>query len=324
MYGKKVLITGAAGFIGSWLARELVHRGSEVIGLDNLSTGQINNLDDVLRAMRFVEGDLRETRLVAELCRGVSVVFHQGALASVASSIEDPLLSHQSNVEGTFSLLLAARQEGVRRVVYAASSSAYGDSEISPKHEAMPTAPISPYAVQKLAGEHYMQSFGAVYGMETVCLRYFNVFGPFQSADSPYSGVLAQFITNILAGEPVVIYGDGKQSRDFTFIENIVQANLLASTAPAKVVNGEVYNVACGHGHSLLETHQSLCTLMGRPIPVVYRPERRGDIRHSVADIRRAQKDLGYHVSVDFTEGLRRTVLWHESHYRKEPTIIPL
>ena len=201
MYGKKVLITGAAGFIGSWLARELVHRGSVVIGLDNLSAGKITNLNDVLHAMQFVQGDLRETRLVAELCRGVDVVFHQGAVASVANSVMDPLLSHQSNVEGTLSLLLAARQEGVRRVVYAASSSAYGDSTILPKHEAMPTSPISPYAVQKLAGEHYMQCFASVYGMETVCLRYFNVFGPFQSAESQYSGVLAQFISAMLAGK---------------------------------------------------------------------------------------------------------------------------
>ena len=319
MHGKKVLITGAAGFIGSWLARELVHRGSEVIGLDNLSTGQINNLNDVLHAMQFVQGDLRETRLVAELCRGVDVVFHQGALASVTNSVVDPLLSHQSNVEGTLSLLLAAREEGVRRVVYAASSSAYGDSEILPKHEAMPTAPISPYAVQKLAGEHYMQCFASVYGMETVCLRYFNVFGPFQSADSPYSGVLARFITAMLAGQAVTIYGDGKQSRDFTYIENIVQANLLASSAPANVVSGRVYNVACGHGYSVLETHQRLCALMGRSNAVVYRPERRGDIRHSVANIHRAQEDLGYHISVNFIEGLRRTVAWHESRNKNSP-----
>lgn len=319
MHGKKVLITGAAGFIGSWLTRELVHRGSEVIGLDNLSTGQINNLNDVLHAMQFVQGDLRETRLVAELCRGVDVVFHQGALASVTNSVVDPLLSHQSNVEGTLSLLLAAREEGVRRVVYAASSSAYGDSEILPKHEAMPTAPISPYAVQKLAGEHYMQCFASVYGMETVCLRYFNVFGPFQSADSPYSGVLAQFITAMLAGQAVTIYGDGKQSRDFTYIENIVQANLLASSAPANVVSGRVYNVACGHGYSVLETHQRLCALMGRSNAVVYRPERRGDIRHSVANIHRAQEDLGYHISVNFIEGLRRTVAWHESRNKNSP-----
>jgi UDP-glucose 4-epimerase len=318
-YGKQVLITGAAGFIGSSLARELVHRGSEVIGLDNLSTGHIKNLNDVLHGMQFVEGDLRETGLVAELCRGVDVVFHQGALASVAKSVVDPLLSHQSNVEGTLSLLLAARQEEVPRVVYAASSSAYGDSEILPKHETMPTAPISPYAVQKLAGEHYMQSFASVYGMETVCLRYFNVFGPFQSADSPYSGVLARFITDMLAGQPVTIYGDGKQSRDFTYIENIVQANLLAAIVPASVVGGRVYNVAGGHGHSLLETHQSLCALMGRSDAIVYRPERRGDIRHSVADIRRAQEDLGYHLSVDFLDGLRRTVAWHESHSKSEP-----
>ena len=322
MYGNKVLITGAAGFIGSSLARELVHRGSVVIGLDNLSTGRMDNLDDVLHAMQFVEGDLRDTRLVAELCRDVDVVFHQGALASVTMSVTDPLLSHQSNVEGTLSLLLAARQERVRRVVYAASSSAYGNSQLLPKHEAMPTAPISPYAVQKLAGEHYMQSFASVYGMETVCLRYFNVFGPCQSADSPYSGVLAQFIAAILAGDPVTIYGDGRQSRDFTYIENVVQANLLAAIAPADVVSGKVYNVACGQRHSLLDTHQSLCTLMGRSGRIVYCPERRGDIRHSVADISRAHKDLGYCLSVNFIEGLRRTVAWHQNPHRKEQTFL--
>ncbi len=316
MFGK-VLITGAAGFIGSSLTRELVHRGSEVIGLDNLSTGRIDNLDDVLHLMQFVEGDLRDTGLMAELCRGVDVVFHQGALASVALSVADPLLSHQANIEGTLSLLLAARQQRVRRVLYAASSSAYGDSLTLPKQETMPTAPISPYAVQKLAGEHYMQSFASIYGMETVCLRYFNVFGPCQSADSPYSGVLAQFIAAILAGQPVTIYGDGKQSRDFTYIENVVQANLLAATAPAQVVSGKVYNVACGQGHSLLDTHQSLCTLMNRSGRIIYCPERRGDIRHSVADIGRAQKDLGYCLSVDFIEGLRRTVAWHQSQHRR-------
>jgi nucleoside-diphosphate-sugar epimerase len=308
---KKILITGAAGFIGSSLVRALVPKGYEVVGLDNLSTGRMSNLAEMLPAMQFVEGDLRDTDLLVELCNGVDVIFHEGALPSVPKSVLDPLKSHQSNVEGTLSLLLAAKQQRVRRVVYAASSSAYGESETLPKHEAMPTAPISPYAVQKLTGEHYMQSFARVYGMETVCLRYFNVFGPFQAADSPYSGVLAKFITNMLVGEPVTIFGDGSQSRDFTYIDNVVAANLLAAFTPAATVSGKVYNVACGRRHSLLETHRILCQLLDVTATPLLGPSRQGDIQHSLADISRAQADLGYEPTVDFIEGLRRTVDWY-------------
>lgn len=316
---KTVFITGVAGFIGSALAREFVREGCEVRGLDNLSTGRMSNLAEVLPSMEFVEGDLRDTELVAELCRGVDVVFHEGALPSVPKSVLDPLKSHQSNVEGTLSLLLAAKQKGVGRVVYAASSSAYGESETLPKHEAMPTAPISPYAVQKLTGEHYMQSFARVYGMETVCLRYFNVFGPFQAADSPYSGVLAKFITSMLTGTSVTMFGDGSQSRDFTYIDNVVQANRLAASAPAETVSGRVYNVACGKRHSLLETHRILGELLGHTKEPVFGPPRQGDIQHSLADIHRAQQDLGYQPGIDFVEGLRRTVEW----YAAERSLVP-
>lgn len=310
---KSILITGAAGFIGASLTRVLVARGLRVCGLDNLSTGKTSNLTGLLNSMDFIEGDLCDTALVAKLCRGVDTVFHQGALASVHKSVLDPLLTHQSNVDGTLSLLLAARQAGVRRVIYASSSSAYGDSEELPKHERMPTAPISPYAVQKLAGEHYMDSFARVYGMETVSLRYFNVFGPLQAADSPYSGVLAKFITNMLAGQRVTIYGDGSQTRDFTHIEDVVQANLLAASAPASTVSGRVYNVACGKSWSLLESHEILCRLLGRSDAPVFLPARPGDIHHSRADIRRAQVELGYHPRVDFADGMRLTVDWYES-----------
>jgi len=308
---KKILVTGAAGFIGSSLTRSLLRLGHEVRGVDNLSTGRMSNLADVLPELQFVEGDLQDAPLMQDLCSGVDLIFHEGALPSVPKSIADPRASHLSNVEGTLSLLLAAREQGVQRVVYAASSSAYGESDTLPKHEAMPTAPISPYAVQKLSGELYMQSFAQVYGMETVCLRYFNVFGPFQAADSPYSGVLAKFITNMLTGRPVTIFGDGSQSRDFTYIDNVVQANLLAGSATARKVSGKVYNVACGKRYSLLETHRILRELLNCKEAPLFGPTRPGDILHSLADIRKAKQDLGYEPTVDFTEGLRRTVDWY-------------
>ncbi len=308
---KKILITGAAGFIGSALARALVAQGHEVRGVDNLSAGRTENLRGVLRSMRFVDGDLRDAELLAELCRGVDVIFHQAAVASVPKSVLDPLGSHQSNLEATLSVLMAARREGVARVVYASSSSAYGESPVLPKHESMLPAPISPYAAQKLAGEHYMDSFARVYGMETVSLRYFNVFGPFQSADSPYSGVLARFITDMLAGKRVTIHGDGHQSRDFTYVDNVVHANLLAAAAPAATVSGRVYNVACGERQSLLEVHAMLNRLLDRRAAPIFGPAREGDIQHSLADIGRARQDLGYRPKVDFAEGMRRTVEWY-------------
>jgi nucleoside-diphosphate-sugar epimerase len=312
----KILVTGAAGFIGSSLVRQLIARGHHVSGIDNLSTGSLQNVEDLLAKIEFRQGDIRDGELMRELCRETDVVFHEAALPSVPKSVLDPLTSHLSNIDGTLSVLLAARDCKVRRIVYAASSSAYGESATLPKVESMPTAPISPYAVQKLTGEHYMQSFARVYQMETVCLRYFNVFGPYQAADSPYSGVLAKFITRLLSGQSPTIFGDGSQSRDFTFIQNVVEANLLAAFAPAEKVSGNVYNVACGKSYSLLETFEILAGLLSFHGQPIYEAVRTGDIQHSLADITRARLDLGYQPSVDFLEGLKRTVDWYASKHR--------
>jgi nucleoside-diphosphate-sugar epimerase len=307
----RVLVTGAAGFIGSAISKRLITEGHTVIGIDNLVTGKLENLQDVRKDMYFRTGDIQNRELMETICQEVEVIFHEAALPSVPKSVLDPLTSHRHNVDGTLNLLLAARERGVRRVIYAASSSAYGESATLPKHEEMPTAPISPYAVQKLAGEHYMQSFSRVYGMETVCLRYFNVFGPFQAADSPYSGVLAKFITSMLHQTAPTIFGDGQQSRDFTYIENVVQANLLAAAAPAEKVSGRVYNIACGERHTLLETFNELARITGFSGQPIFASARKGDILDSQASILRAMEDLGYSPSVSFSDGLQRTVGWY-------------
>lgn len=307
----RTLITGAAGFIGSSIARSLVGQGHAVRGLDNLSTGKLENLERIKDDMDFHVADLQDYSAVLQLCKGVDTIFHEGALPSVPKSVVDPLASHKSNIDGTLNLLLAARAAGVRRIIYAASSSAYGNSATLPKHEAMVTAPISPYAVQKLTGELYMQSFHAVYGIETVCLRYFNVFGPYQAADSPYSGVLAKFITSMLDDVTPTIFGDGSQSRDFTFIDNVVQANLRAAAAPAERVAGKVYNVAMSEQTSLLEMYETLCKIIGFSGPPKFGPARIGDVQHSLADISRAAADFGYAPTVSFREGLKRTVNWY-------------
>jgi UDP-glucose 4-epimerase len=307
----KVLVTGAAGFIGPSLVRELCKRGHEVRGIDNLVTGRMDNLSDTLGQIDFRKGDVRDEKLIRSLCRNVEVIFHEAALTSVHKSVLDPLTSHQANVDGTFSVLMAARDTGVKRIVYASSSSAYGESQTLPQHEAMPVEPVSPCAVQKLTGELYMQSFARVYEMETVCLRYFNVFGPGQAADSPYSGVLAKFITSMLSGVAPVIYGDGTQSRDFTYILDVVQANLLAAWAPAGNVSGKVYNIAGGVNYSLLETYYLLAHLIGLNKQPTFAPPRNGDIQHSLASITKAQQDFGYLPAIGFEDGLSRTIDWY-------------
>jgi UDP-glucose 4-epimerase len=306
------LVTGAAGFIGRSIAAELLANGESVRGIDNLSTGKRENLAG-LEAMDFIEADLNDADACATACHGVEVVFHQAALASVPRSVADPISTNDSNVSGTLQLLVAARDAKARRVVYAGSSAAYGDAPSLPKHEAMLPDPISPYAVSKLTGEYYMKSFYRVYGLETVTIRYFNVFGPYQDPSSQYSGVLAKFTMQMLAGKQPTIFGDGEQSRDFTFIQNVVGANLLAAQAPANQVAGRVFNVAAASRISLNETVKILRQLTGYRGEVRYAPERAGDIKHSLAAIDLARKHLGYEVQVDFPEGLRRTVEWYKS-----------
>lgn len=306
----RYLVTGAAGFIGRSLAAALLARGDSVRGVDNFSTGKRHNLLG-LEAMEFLEGDLADPDLAARACNGVEIVFHEAALPSVPRSVADPLSTNVACVDATLQLLVAARAAGVRRVVYAASSSAYGDTPTLPKHKQMPPNPISPYAVAKLTGEYYMRSFARVYGLETVCLRYFNVFGPHQDPTSQYSGVLAVFCRRMLAGQVPVIHGDGEQSRDFTFIQNTVEGNLLAAHADA--VSGQVMNLATGHRITLNQVVALLRELTGYDGPVQHAEPRSGDIRHSLADISLAQQRLGYQPSVDFREGLRRTVQWYRT-----------
>jgi len=305
------MITGIAGFIGSSIARALLTQSETVRGIDNFATGKRENIEEIADRIDFREADLLDLDAVKRACEGVQCVFHEAAIPSVPKSVKDPLGSNRANVDGTVNLLVAARDAGVKRVVYAASSSAYGDTPTLPKHEEMTPNPISPYAVAKLASEYYMSSFYRCYGLETVSLRYFNIFGPRQDPGSPYSGVLAKFTTQMLKGEAPTIFGDGSQSRDFTYIDNAVAANLLASRAPANQVAGRMFNVATGTRVDLNETCQLLKRLTGYHGDVKYGPERGGDIKHSLADISRAKAAFGYDPKVNFEEGLRRTVEWY-------------
>ena len=312
------LVTGVAGFIGSALARELLARGEKVIGFDNFSTGKRENLTEGLHRIDLHEADLLDLDALHRACGGVDYVLHQAAIPSVPRSVKDPLGNNRANVDGTLNLLVAARDAHVKRVVYAASSSAYGDTPALPKQEDMPPNPISPYATAKLAGEYYMTSFYRCYSLETVCLRYFNVFGPRQDPSSPYSGVLARFITQMLKGEAPTIFGDGSHSRDFTFVDNVVAANFLACHAEASEAAGKVFNVATGHRTDLNQICEILKRLTGYPGEVKYGPERAGDVKHSLADISRAQEHLGYRPTVNFEEGLGRTVAWYRRHAEME------
>lgn len=316
----KYLVTGGAGFIGSHIAERLVSLGETVRVLDNLSTGSLDNLVHLGDRVEFIQGDLQDPERVARAVEGVEVVFHQGALASVPRSIAHPLDTHHACVTGTVTLLDACRQSGVRRVVYAASSSAYGNSPIMPKTETQLPAPLSPYAAAKLAGELYLEAFAASYSLETVRIRYFNVFGPRQDPNSPYSAVIPLFISALLNDRQPTIYGDGEQSRDFTYVANVVSANLLA--AQAKGVSGKVYNVACGGSITLLELLKEICQFLGKPFAPNFGPERVGDVKHSWADIHRAQEDLGYKVEIDLKEGLRRTVEYYvEQHFKLQKNL---
>jgi nucleoside-diphosphate-sugar epimerase len=311
----KYLITGVAGFIGSHLAHALIESGETVRGLDNFSTGRRENLRTLEGKMDLHQADLCNADAVAAACVGMDYIFHEGALPSVPRSVKQPRPSHESNIDGTFNVLEGARAASVKRVIYAASSSAYGNQPGFPRRESMTPQPIAPYPVQKLAGELYMQSYWRVYGLETVCLRYFNIFGPRQVPDSPYSGVMAKFILQMMQGEQPVIFGDGEQGRDFTYVDNAVQANLLAVKADAQKVAGRVFNIACGERHTLNETYNVLAGLLGFDRPAAYAEERTGDVKDSLADISAAAEAFGYKPHVGFEEGLRRTVEWYREEH---------
>lgn len=306
----KSLVTGGAGFIGSHIVDALLERGDQVVVLDNLSTGNRDNLPLNHPQLTFVNGSVTDPAAVTAAMWGVDTVFHQAALASVPLSVERPLDTHLHCATGTLNVLNEARKVGVRRVVYAASSSAYGDLPGLAKRETDLPAPLSPYAVAKLTGEHYCQAFHHTYGLETVGLRYFNVFGPRQDPDSPYSAVIPIFITLLLGGRPPVIFGDGQQSRDFTFVQNVVRANLNAATATG--VAGKSINVANGKSTSLLVLIKLLNEMLGTDITPEHQPPRPGDVRDSMADNTLAQRLLGYEVEVDFEEGLRRSISYYQ------------
>lgn len=309
MITAKYLVTGGAGFIGSHIAETLLKQGHSVRVFDNLSTGRSSNLDTLQGhsgQVEIINGDLRDVDAVKNAVAGVEVVFHQGALASVPRSISDPTTSLETNINGTQHVLLAARDAGVRRVVYASSSSVYGNTPTLPKHEVMPAAPMSPYAVQKLTGELLCGVFTRIYGLETVALRYFNVFGPRQDPTSEYAAVIPRFLTAILKQQRPIVFGDGEQTRDFTYIENVVQANLLAATSPTAV--GEAMNIGCGSLISLNVVLQRAGELVGRKIDIDYRAPRPGDVRDSLADISKAHHLLEYTPTVSFQEGLTRTL----------------
>ena len=306
------LVTGGAGFIGSNIIDELVRRGQTVRALDNLATGYIENLSLVRQKIQWHEADIRNLESIRPDFDGVDYVIHLAALPSVPRSVADPLTSNAVNIDGTLNVLLAARDAGARRVVFAASSSAYGDHPALPRVETQEARPLSPYALTKLTGEYYCKIFTHVYGLETVALRYFNIFGPRQSPDSPYSGVLSLFISAYMNGKTPTIFGDGEQSRDFTFVENTVDATLRACTAPE--ASGRVINVGTGERHTLNETIKILDKIFGVQVTPLYDAARTGDVQHSHADISLARKLLGYEPKVRFEEGLNKTVAWFRSN----------
>jgi nucleoside-diphosphate-sugar epimerase len=307
----RYLVTGGAGFIGSNIAEGLVERGEEVVVFDNLATGHEENIEHIRSQIEFVKGDIRNASEVRSALDGVDHVLHQAALASVPRSIDDPVLVNEVNVGGTLTMLEESRHAGVKSFVYAASSSAYGESEKLPKREDMLPAPLSPYAVSKLVGEHYCSVYAKVYGLPTISIRYFNVFGPRQDPASQYAAVIPIFVSHLLRGEAPTIFGDGEQSRDFTYVKNVVNANLLA--ARCEEAKGQVVNVACGARYTLNDLYGRLQELIGTDVEPHYGDPRPGDVEHSHSDIALAERLLGYSVDVDFSEGLKRTVEWYRS-----------
>ena len=307
----KILVTGGAGFIGSHLTEALVKQGHRVRVLDDFSSGKPENLAAVRGDVELRRGDCADLATTRRAVRGVEAVFHEAAVPSVARSVKDPALAHRTGATATLNVLLAARDAGVRRVIYAGSSSVYGDTKELKKRETLRPRPLSPYAVSKLAGEEYLRVFAELYGLETLTVRYFNVFGPRQDPGSPYSGVISLFTTALLRGRTPVIYGNGRQSRDFTYVENVVRGNLLALRAKGAL--GQAVNLATGHRVTLLDLLSELGRITGRPTRAEHRPARTGDVRHSLADIGLARRMLGYRPGVSFAEGLRRTVEWYRS-----------
>jgi UDP-glucose 4-epimerase len=306
----RYLVTGGAGFIGSHLVEELLRRGESVRIADNFSTGKRENLPSNAK-VEVIEGDLADSSVAQRAVAGCEYVLHQAAIPSVPRSVKDPLTSHRANVEATLQVLLASRDAGVKRVVYAGSSSAYGNTAVLPKREDMKPQPLSPYALQKLVGEQYGQLFSKLYGLETVTIRYFNVFGPRQDPSSPYSGVISVFVKSLIEGRSPTIYGDGKQTRDFTYVADVVQGVMLACHAPN--VAGEVINVACGGRVSLLELLRSLQVILCSDVEPILAEPREGDVHDSQADIFKARQLLGFSPTVSFEEGLRRTVTWYRT-----------
>jgi nucleoside-diphosphate-sugar epimerase len=311
----RYLVTGGAGFIGSNTVDELVRRGHGVVVLDDLSSGKEDNLAEIRSKITFMKGSITDIEAVQKAMVQADYVIHLAARTSVPRSVKDPVDTNRINVDGTLNVLVAARDNKVKRVVFAASSSAYGDTPTLPKSEDMQPVPISPYGVSKYVGELYAQTFGRCYGLENVCLRYFNIFGPRQDPDSPYSGVLSRFSTAFLDSTPPVVFGDGEQTRDFTFVENAVQANILACEAPS--ASGRTFNVGTGHAVSLNQVLQMLQKASGKKLETKYEPAREGDIRDSLADIRLAREFLGYEPTVLFEEGLERTYAWYQAHHAK-------
>jgi nucleoside-diphosphate-sugar epimerase len=307
------LVTGGAGFIGSSIARALVKRGDQVRIIDNFSSGRRQNFADFAREAELIEADILDPTALRRALQGVEVVYHEAAIPSVPKSMAEPIENHEANASGTLRVLHAAREAGVRRLVYAASSAAYGDAPELPKIETQPPAPISPYGASKLAGEYYLQVYAQAFGLETVSLRYFNVFGPRQDPKSEYAAVIPKFITAALAGQTPRIFGDGTQSRDFCHIDNIIEANFKAASAPAAQVSGQVFNIACGVATDLNQVVAVIGDILGKKIEPRHEAERAGDIKHSYADIGKARQRLGYTASVSFADGLRRTLEWYRS-----------
>lgn len=312
----KYLVTGGAGFIGCNLVRFLLKKGHNVVVLDNLATGKRENLTEILKDITFIEGDIRDRKTVDKAVAGCAAIFHEAALGSVPRSVEDPVTAHDVNVNGTVNVLEAARAAGIKRVVFAASSSAYGNQPTSPKHEGMVPSPISPYAANKICCEAYLQAYAAAYGMETVALRYFNVFGPHQDPAGAYAAVIPAFVSKILRKQRPEVYGDGEQSRDFCYIDNVCKANWLGATAPAKVCTGEPINIACNQSTTLNQILGKLKQLLGSDIEAIYSPVRAGDVKDSLADISRAKAVLGYEPEVLFEQGLERAIGWYKENLK--------